>query len=164
MIFLYVPADGASQHLFLPVAVMIAPNRTGPRPFALRKLVLCILADIVPTALLFMAGIAEVSVSPAEPLSYAATELAFELYKVFSVFGTILNRNITTTGTDQLFRFERPTSCIGFVHGSHTIFSASEVWFLTFKAHKVCIDDRCILFGLTKIRRCFIFEFWIILL
>jgi hypothetical protein len=111
-----------------------------------------------------MAGIAEVSVSPAEPLSYAATELALELYEVFSVFGTVLNRNVTTTGAYKFFRFERPTSCIGFVHGSHTIFSASKVWLLTLKAHKICIDDRCVLFGLTKIRRCFIFEFWIILL
>ena len=150
--------------LLLAVSVVVPADRTGPSSLALWQLFFCVFAYVISAALLFVAGVAEMGVAPAEPLSYAATKFAFELDKVFTVLGTVLNRNVTTTGAYKFFRFERPTSCIGFVHGSHTIFSASKVWLLTLKAHKICIDDRCVLFGLTKIRRCFIFEFWIILL
>ena len=49
-----------------------------------------------------MARLAEMSVAPAKPLSDTATEFAFELDEVLTMFGTVLNRNIAAVRTNKL--------------------------------------------------------------
>ena len=96
------------------------------------------------------------SVSPAEPLSYAAAKLAFELDKVFTVFGAILNGDITASWTDKFLRFKGSSSVVGLVHGCDTIFSASKVRFLAFETEEVGIDDHSILLWFSKVGRCLV--------
>jgi len=81
-----------------------------------------------------MAGLAEMSISPAEPLCYVATELALELDKVCSVF---LTNFLATTNADsgaltthQLHLLE----IIVVILPGLTILHTSEVWFLTLEA------------------------------
>lgn len=69
---------------------------------AFGQLVLGVLADVVAVALALVAGLAEVGVSPAEPLGYAAAELAFEFDEVFSVFGAVVNGYFAAVGADEL--------------------------------------------------------------
>ncbi len=57
---------------------------------AFGKLVLSVFAYIVSVTLALVAGLAEMSVSPAEPLSNAAAKLAFELNEVFSMLRAIV--------------------------------------------------------------------------
>jgi hypothetical protein len=127
-------------------------------------LIFGVLTHIVPTALLFVAGVAEVSIAPAKPLSYAAAELALELYEILAVFRTVLDWDVTASRTDQLFRFEGPTSCVRLVHGSNAILSASEVGRFAFEAHEIGIYDHGILLWLAKIRGGFVFEFGVVFL
>jgi hypothetical protein len=135
---------------------MIASDWALLWSLAFWKLIFRIFTHIVTTTLLFVTRLAEVSVAPTKPLSYTTTKFAFELNEIFTVFGTILNRNITTSWTNQLLWLKRTTTSISLVHGSYTIFPSSKVWLFALKAQKVCIDDHCILLRLTKIRRCFI--------
>ena len=106
MVVLDIPAYRASQHLLLAVSVVVPADRAGPCSLALGKLFFCVFAYVIPAALLFVAGVAEMSVAPAKPLSYAATKFAFEFDKVLTVLGTVLNRNVATTRTYQLLRLE----------------------------------------------------------
>jgi len=104
-----------------------------------------------------MARLAEMSVAPTKPLSYTTAKFAFEFNEIFSVLWTILNRNVTTIGTDEFFRLERPSSGIGFIHCCDTVFSSSEVGLFTLETEKVCIDNHRIFLRLTKIWRIFVF-------
>ena len=106
MVVLDIPTYRASQHLLLTVSVVVPADRTGSCSLALGQLFFCVFAYVIPAALLFVAGVAEMSVAPAKPLSYAATKFAFEFDKVLTVLGTVLNRNVATTRTYQLLRLE----------------------------------------------------------
>ena len=143
---------------------MIASNRTSSWALALRQLLFRVFTDIVSTTLPLMTWFAEMSVSPAKPLCNTTTKFTFKLNEIFSMFGTILNRNITTSWTYQFLRFERTSSCISLVHSSYTIFSSSKVGFLALEAQKVGVDDHSILLRLSIIRRAFIFQLRITLL
>ena len=52
---------------------------------ALRIFTFVVAAHVVALALFLVTFLAEMSIAPAEPLCYRATEFAFELYKVLSV-------------------------------------------------------------------------------
>lgn len=140
---------------------MITANWTAARPCTLRQLILRIFAHVVSVALPFVAGLTEVGIAPAEPLSNAAAELTFELDEVLSVFGTVLDWNIATIGADKLLGIEGTACILRFVHRSYAIFSATEVWFLAFEAHKISVDDVGILLRFTKVGRSFVFQLFI---
>ena len=75
---------------------MVPSDRTLFGALAFRELFFRVFAHVVSAALFFVARLAEVSVAPTKPLSYAAAEFAFEFNEVFAMFWTILNRNVTT--------------------------------------------------------------------
>ena len=100
--------------------------------------------------------------APAEPLSNVAAVLAFELYKVFAMFGTVFDRYVTAIRTNELLRVEIAT-CLSLVHSSHTVLSATEVRFLALEALKISIDGHGILFRLSIIGRAFLYEFGVTL-
>lgn len=100
-----------------------------------------------------MAGLAEVSVAPAEPLGYAAAKLAFEFYEVLAMLGTVLNGDVAAVGTDQLFSLESAAHVVGLVHGSDAVLSPSEVGILALEALEVGIDNACVLLWLAEVRR-----------
>ena len=143
---------------------MVTSDRTSSWSLALRQLFFRVFTDIVSTTLPLVTRFTEVSISPAEPLCNTTAKFTFELNEVFSMFRTILNRNIATSWTYQLLRFERSSSCIGLVHRSYTIFSSSKVRFLAFKAQKVSIDNHSILLWFSIIRRSFVFQLRVTLL
>ena len=132
---------------------MIPSYRTSSRTFAFWQLLFRIFTDIITTALPFMTRLTEMSISPTKPLSNTTTELAFKFYKIFSMFWTILNWNITAARTYQLFWFKRTSSCICFIHCSHTIFSSSKIWLFALETHEICIDYHRIFLRFTIIRR-----------
>jgi hypothetical protein len=85
-----------------------------------------------------MTTIAEVSIAPelnhnvpAEPLSNTTAKLTFKLNIFFTMFGTVLDRNLTTVRTDKLLRFK---VSLPFVHSVLTSLSTTKIWFFTFKA------------------------------
>ena len=94
--------------------------------------------------------------APAEPLSNVTAVLAFELYKVLPMFGTVLDRYVTAIRTNKLFRVEVAT-CLCFVHSGHTVFSAPKVRLLALETLEVRIDGHGILFRLSIIGRAFLF-------
>ena len=144
---------------------MVPSHRTSTHPRTLRQLVFRVLAHIVSITLLLMTRLAEVSISPTKPLSNTATEFAFELNKVFSVFGTVLDWYVTATRTDELFSFERTSSSsILLIHGSDAIFSTSEVWLLTLETHEVGVNNHRIFFRFAEVRRSLVFQLRITLL
>ena len=65
---------------------------------------------VVTRALLLVAGLAKMSVSPAEPLRDAAAKLAFIFYEIHSVLFAILHssshRISSALSANQLFLFE----------------------------------------------------------
>jgi hypothetical protein len=151
MIFFEVSADGASQHPFLPVALMVPSYRAGHSSWTFWQLFLGILAHIVSVTLFFMAGFTKMSIAPAEPLSNAAAEFAFELNEVFTVFCAVLNWYIAAFGTDELFSFEGTACVLGFVHGSHAVFPTPEVGSFAFEAQEVSVDYHRVLLGLPEV-------------
>lgn len=134
---------------------MIASNWTSCTR-AFWQLLFGILTYIVSIALPFMARLTEMSITPAEPLSYTATKLAFELNEVFSMLWAIFNRNIATFGANKLLGLERSTCVLCLVHCCHTILSSSKVSPFTLEAHKVSIDNHWIVFRFTKVNWRFI--------
>ena len=95
-------------------------------------------------------------IAPTEPLGYAAAELALELYKVFTMFGAVLNRYVAAVRADKLLRV-KVTPCLGLVHSCHAVFSATEVRVFALKALEVSVDSHSVLFGLSVVRRAFFF-------
>ena len=104
------------------------------------------------------------SVTPTEPLSYTATELAFKLDKVFPMLGTILNRNVAAVWTYELLSLKGASCVLSFVHGGYTVFAASKVRLFALEAHKVCVDDHRILLRLAIVRRGFVLQLRVALL
>ena len=84
-----------------------------------------------------MAWLAEMSVTPTEPLGYRATELAFVLDEVLSVLLALLysatDRLSCALTADELFLFEVDIVLICLIAVLHT----SEIGVLTFEAHVV---------------------------
>jgi len=60
---------------------------------AFGELVFGVFAHVVSVALALVARLAEVGVTPAEPLGYTTAELALKFYEIFSVFGAVINRD-----------------------------------------------------------------------
>lgn len=134
---------------------MLPSDWTFTWALALWKLVFCIFWYIVTIALLLMTRLTKVGITPTKPLCYWATKFAFKFYKVVSMFWTIIDRNITASRTNKLFRIiSLNILCI--IHDFGAIFPTSKIWFLAFKAHKICINSHRILFWFVKIRRVFI--------
>lgn len=105
--------------------------------WALRQLVLLFTRYVVAAALLFVARLAEMSVSPAEPLRNRAAEFTFVLDEILAVLLTSLNssanRNSGALSADKLFLFEVGVVLVGLV----TVLHSSKVWILAFEAHVV---------------------------
>jgi hypothetical protein len=85
-----------------------------------------------------MAWLAEMGVSPTKPLSRRTTEFTFELDKVFSMLGAVLNRNITTVRTYQLFGVKSLNVLLA-VHSLCTIFTPTEIWIFAFETLEIGI-------------------------
>jgi hypothetical protein len=140
LVVFVVSADGATQHSFFSVSLVIAAHRALSGSWALRQLCLGVFADVVSTALSFMAGVAEVSVAPTEPLRNAAAEFAFELDEVLAMFRAVLDWDVAATRTDQLLSLEGTSGIVSFVHSSHTVLPTSEVRLFALETHKVGVD------------------------
>lgn len=151
LIFLKVKAHGTSQTPLITVPIVVSPNGTHSWPSTLRKLIFCIFTHIVSITLSFIAWNTETCISPTKPISYAATKFAFELHKIFSMFGTILNRYIVAAWTNQFFWLETFYCSLIFIGGSHTVLPTSKVRIFALKTHKVCVYDHRILICLSVI-------------
>ena len=95
-----ITADRTTQHLLLAVVPVLAACRAFTRTQAFWQLVFRVFAYVVAVALTLVAGLAEMGVSPAEPLSNAAAKFTLEFDEIFSMFGTIVYRNFTTIWAD----------------------------------------------------------------
>lgn len=80
-----VPADGATEREFGAVWRVLDLERASLFAAAFGQVCDFISTDVVAIALPLVARLAEVSVSPAEPLRDRAAEFAFELDKICSV-------------------------------------------------------------------------------
>lgn len=104
---------------------------------ALRKLFLLLSRYVVSTALRLVAWLAEVSVTPAEPLGDTATELALEVDKFLSVLLALLDSSTDglccTLTADQLFLLEVGVVLVCLIAVLHS----SEIWTLALEAHVV---------------------------
>lgn len=159
MIFLEISTDGTAKHLLLSVTCMIASHWTCSWTWALWQLIFGVFANVVSVTLALMARFTKMSVTPAKPLCNTAAKLALEFDKVLSVLGTVLYWNITAARTYKLLWVECSSRILCLIHCCNTVFSASEIRLLTFKAHKVCVYNARILFRLTKVRRILVFQF-----
>jgi hypothetical protein len=153
MVVLEVPADGASEHLFLSVTRVVAAHRTRPRTRTFGKLLLRVLAHVITVALLFMTRLAEMGVAPAEPLSNTTAKLALEFDEIFAMLGTVLNWYFTAVGANELLCIEGASCVLRFVHGGYAVLPATKVRLLALEAHEVGIDDVGVLLGLAEVRR-----------
>lgn len=117
---------------------------------AFGELVFGILAHVVSVALALVARLAEVGVSPAEPLGDTTAELALEFNEILSVFGAVIDRDFAAVGANELLRVER-SAPLGLVHRRHAVFSSSEVWILAFEALEIGVDGSCVLFRLPEV-------------
>lgn len=151
MIFLVVPANSTAKHFLLSVPRMVPTNRTNSNTATFRQLLFCVFADIISVALPLMARLTKMSIAPAKPLSNTATELAFKFNKVFTMFGTVLNRNIAAFWANKFFWFERTSSILSFVHCCHTVLPSSKIRSFAFETHEVGIYYHSILFWLSKV-------------
>jgi len=82
-----------------------------------------------------------------KPLCYSTTKFTFKFYKIFSMFGTILNwKYITTICTLQLFRIEFSifSSLLIFCHHLFTTFKTSKKRIFTFIALIIRVNSYCI--------------------
>lgn len=115
---------------------MISFNRTGLSR-TLRQLITRLPRHVVPTALSFMASLAEMSITPAEPLRDRTTEFAFELDEFSAVLAAILgptpNAYSRALSADELFFLKG----VVIVLRCFTIFHATKVGLLAFKAHVI---------------------------
>lgn len=132
-IFHRILADTTSNSILFSIGWMLNLQRTFGGPRTLRQQIFCLPTNIVSTTLLFVAGFTEVGVTPAEPLSDSAAELAFELDVFSAVFLTILdsatNRDRRTFSTDQLLLFEAVIvilSCLAVFHTTEVRIRALE--------------------------------------
>lgn len=96
-------------------------------------------------------------IAPTKPLSCRTTEFALKLYKIDPVFWTILDWDVTTFGTNQLFWIVT-LNILSVVHNLGTIFSTSKVRVFTLKAQKICVDGHCIFTRFIEIWRIFIYK------
>ncbi len=99
-----------------------------------------------------MAWLAEMGITPAEPLGNTTAKLALEFDEIFTVLGTVLNWNLTTIRANEFLWIEGSSCVLCFVHGRNTVFSAAKVRLLAFEAHEVCIDYVSVLLRLPKVR------------
>lgn len=79
---------------------MLAACWAFTRSEAFWKLVFCVFAYVVAIALALVAGLAEMGVSPAEPLGNAAAELALEFDEIFSMLRAVIYRDFTAIWAD----------------------------------------------------------------
>lgn len=156
MVFLEIATDSASQHLLLAVSLVISAYGAGRGSWAFGQLIFGILAHVISIALSFVAGLAEMGVSPAEPLSDAAAKFALELDEVLPVLWTVLYWNVAAIWTNELFGVEGSSCVLGLVHCGYAIFPASEVRLFAFKTHEICINYTRIFLRLSEVRGVFI--------
>lgn len=78
-IFYRVLADTASNSILFSIGRVLNLECAFRGPGTLRQLILGLPTNIVSTTLLLVAGLTEMSVTPAEPLGHTAAELAFKL-------------------------------------------------------------------------------------
>jgi len=104
---------------------------------ALREVLSFLPGHVVATALLLVAGLAEMCVTPAEPLRNIAAKLAFEFNELGSVFLAALDaasdRLGRTLSANQLFLFEVCVVLVGLIAVLH----ASKVGDVALEAHVV---------------------------
>jgi hypothetical protein len=136
---------------------MISPNRTFAFSCAFWQLLFRIFTHIVSLALLFMARLAEVCISPTKPLCDTTTKFTLKFDKIFAMLRTILYWNIAASWTYKFFRLEISASILRLIHGRYTVFSSTKIRLFTFEAHKVSINDTCVFLWLLKVRGFFIF-------
>lgn len=79
---------------------MLAACWAFTRSEAFWKLVFCVFAYVVAIALALVAGLAEMGVSPAEPLGNAAAELALEFDEIFAMLRAVIYRDFTAIWAD----------------------------------------------------------------
>lgn len=152
MVFFEIATDSASQHFLLTVSLVISSYGTGAGSWTLGQLIFGILAHVISITLSFVAWLAEMGVSPAEPLSDAAAKFTLELDEVFTVLWTVLYWNLAAVGANELLWVEGSSCVLGFVHCSYAVFPASEVRFFAFKTHEICINYTCIFLRLSVVR------------
>jgi len=124
---------------------MITSNMTFSWSLTFWKLIFGVFTNIITIALPLMARFTKMCISPAEPLCCITTKFAFKFYKIFSMFGAILNRNFTAIRTDKLLLFKNSSCILTFIHGICAVFSSSKIWIFAFKTHKIGINSHCIL-------------------
>ena len=163
VVLLEITADRTPQHLLLPVVAVLPPNRTFTNPQEFRQLFFRVFAHVVPFTLTLVARLAEMGVSPAEPLSNATAEFTLELDEVFSMLRAVIYRDLTTIWADKLFGIEGSTA-LGLVHRSHTVLPSSEIRSLAFEALEISINRCSVLLWLPEVGRTFILQFLIVLL
>jgi hypothetical protein len=120
-------------------------KRTLLDSWTLGEFLLFLSGHVITRALLLVAGLAKMSVSPAEPLRDAAAKLAFIFYEVHPVLFAILHSSThglrSALSANQLFFFEIEVVLVGLV----AIFHSSEVGILALETHVIGQFGHCII-------------------
>lgn len=147
-----ISTDCTAKCLLLPISIMITSDWAFSWSGTYGKFVLLIFAYIVSCTLSLMTRLAEMSISPTEPLSCRTAKFAFKFNEILPVFATVLNWNLTTIGTYQLLFFiVSSISCL--VHSICAIFSSSEIGIFAFETHKIGVYSHGVLGWLIVIWR-----------
>jgi hypothetical protein len=137
LILCHIFTIAASKAILFSIRGMLHFERAFFRSWTLRQLIFCLSWNIITATLLLVAWFTEMCVTPAEPLGIGTTELAFEFYKIWSMFWTILDstshRNSWAFTTHKLFPFE----ILIIILTLFTVLHASKVRILAFEAHVV---------------------------
>jgi len=116
---------------------MLSFERALSFAWALWKLCLSFPGDVFTIALFLMTWLAEMSVTPTEPLGDWATKFAFEVDEVCTVlrtgFGATSHLHWGTLAADQLFFLECKIVLVCLV----TVFHSSKIWLLARVAHVI---------------------------
>lgn len=130
---LQVAADTATECVLLSVERMLDLERALVRTRAFRQFISGLARHVVAAALLLVAWLTEVRVSPAEPLGDVAAEFALKLNKVRSMLRAALDATANSDGcaltTNELFFLEVlvvDVSRIAVLHTSEVRVSALE--------------------------------------
>jgi hypothetical protein len=116
--------------------------------------------NVLTVDLSFMAALAEVGVSPAEPLGHLAAEAAFERNVLLAVPLAVCSLNWATSRTYQLFWIElfRPRPI---PHRFRAAFPAAEVGLVTLETLEVGVDGHGVLLLVFIVRRRWILQYLI---
>jgi hypothetical protein len=109
-----------------------------------------------------MAIITKMSISPAEPYCNITTKFTLKADKLFSVFVAVFCLNWATLRTNKILWVKLFVFLL--IHCLSTIFSATKVWFFTFKTLKIGIKCQCVFFFIFIIWRLWISKLFVFIL